>query len=120
MIFDVQVEVLLRPGIADPAGSTIERSLPTLGFDGVRDVRVISRIDCWGKMGAIPAPASFIAATCPGVAKPIRSPNPKLGVIPNVVQVSVMKNSMFTVFLEEQPASNRRVVAWTTGPPVAE
>lgn len=40
MIFDVQVEVLLRPGIADPAGSTIERSLPTLGFDGVRDVRV--------------------------------------------------------------------------------
>ena len=42
MIFDVQVEVLLRPGIADPAGSTIERSLPTLGFDGVRDVRAVS------------------------------------------------------------------------------
>lgn len=40
MIFDVRVEVLLRAGIADPAGSTIERSLPTLGFDGVRDVRV--------------------------------------------------------------------------------
>lgn len=40
MIFDVRVEVLLRNGIADPAGSTIERSLPTLGFDGVRDVRV--------------------------------------------------------------------------------
>lgn len=40
MIFDVQVEVVLRPGIADPAGSTIERSLPTLGFDGVSGVRV--------------------------------------------------------------------------------
>jgi phosphoribosylformylglycinamidine synthase subunit PurS len=40
MNFDVQVEVLLRPGIADPAGSTIERSLPTLGFDGVSGVRV--------------------------------------------------------------------------------
>jgi phosphoribosylformylglycinamidine synthase subunit PurS len=40
MNFDVQVEVLLRPGIADPAGSTIERSLPTLGFDGVHRVRV--------------------------------------------------------------------------------
>ena len=40
MIFEVQVEVLLRPGIADPAGATIERSLPTLGFGGVRDVRV--------------------------------------------------------------------------------
>jgi phosphoribosylformylglycinamidine synthase subunit PurS len=40
MIFEVQVEVLLRPGIADPAGATIERALPTLGFDGVGDVRV--------------------------------------------------------------------------------
>jgi phosphoribosylformylglycinamidine synthase subunit PurS len=40
MNFDVRVEVLLRPGIADPAGSTIERSLPTLGFAGVRQVRV--------------------------------------------------------------------------------
>jgi phosphoribosylformylglycinamidine synthase subunit PurS len=40
MNFDVQVEVLLRPGIADPAGSTIERSLPTLGFAGVQGVRV--------------------------------------------------------------------------------
>jgi phosphoribosylformylglycinamidine synthase len=40
MLFSVQVEVRLRPGIADPEGSTIERSLPTLGFDGVSDVRV--------------------------------------------------------------------------------
>lgn len=40
MIFDVRVEVRLRPGIADPAGATIERSLPTLGFDGVSGVRV--------------------------------------------------------------------------------
>ncbi|HEX5097098.1 MAG TPA: phosphoribosylformylglycinamidine synthase subunit PurS [Acidimicrobiia bacterium] len=40
MQFSVQVEVQQRPGIADPEGSTIERSLPTLGFDGIRDVRV--------------------------------------------------------------------------------
>ena len=40
MIFSVHVEVRLREGIADPQGSTIERALPTLGFDGVRDVRV--------------------------------------------------------------------------------
>jgi phosphoribosylformylglycinamidine synthase len=40
MIFDVTVEVSLREGVADPQGSTIERSLPTLGFDGVRGVRV--------------------------------------------------------------------------------
>jgi phosphoribosylformylglycinamidine synthase PurS subunit len=40
MLFSVQVEVRLRPGIADPQGSTIERSLPALGFDGIRQVRV--------------------------------------------------------------------------------
>ena len=40
MKFDVQVEVTLREGIADPAGATIERSLPALGFDGVAGVRV--------------------------------------------------------------------------------
>jgi len=40
MIFDVLVEVSLRPGIADPQGATIERSLPTLGFDSVSHVRV--------------------------------------------------------------------------------
>ena len=40
MVFSVHVDVQLRPGIADPQGSTIERSLPTLGFDGVKGVRV--------------------------------------------------------------------------------
>ncbi len=40
MIFVVHVDVQLRPGIADPQGSTIERSLPTLGFDGIDGVRV--------------------------------------------------------------------------------
>ena len=38
--FSVLVEVRLRPGIADPQGSTIERALPALGFDAVQDVRV--------------------------------------------------------------------------------
>jgi phosphoribosylformylglycinamidine synthase len=40
MLFDVLVEVRLRAGIADPQGATIERSLPTLGYDGVSGVRV--------------------------------------------------------------------------------
>ena len=40
MIFDVTVDVSLRAGVADPQGATIERSLPTLGFDGVSGVRV--------------------------------------------------------------------------------
>ncbi len=38
--FGVLVEVSLRPGIADPQGATIERSLPALGFDDVTSVRV--------------------------------------------------------------------------------
>jgi phosphoribosylformylglycinamidine synthase PurS subunit len=38
--FDVLVEVKHRPGIADPQGATIERSLPTLGFEGVSGVTV--------------------------------------------------------------------------------
>ena len=40
MMFSVLVEVQLRPGVADPQGSTIERSLPALGFGGVTGVRV--------------------------------------------------------------------------------
>ena len=38
--YDVLVEVCLRPGIADPQGATIERSLPALGFDGMSGVRM--------------------------------------------------------------------------------
>jgi phosphoribosylformylglycinamidine synthase len=34
------VDVQLRPGIADPQGSTIEKALPALGFEGVAGVRV--------------------------------------------------------------------------------
>lgn len=40
MVFDVLVEVSLRPGIADPQGATIERSLPALGYTGIEGVRV--------------------------------------------------------------------------------
>lgn len=40
MPYAVQVEVQLRAGVADPQGSTIERAVPTLGFEGVHDVRV--------------------------------------------------------------------------------
>jgi len=40
MRFSVLVETRLRPGIADPQGATIERSLPHLGFDGISSMRV--------------------------------------------------------------------------------
>ena len=31
---------MLRQGIADPQGQTIERALPALGYEGVKNVRV--------------------------------------------------------------------------------
>lgn len=40
MEFAIQVEVRPKVGVADPQGATIERSLPTLGFVGIRDVTV--------------------------------------------------------------------------------
>lgn len=40
MQFSVQVEVRHKAGVADPQGATIERALPTLGFDGVSHVTV--------------------------------------------------------------------------------
>ncbi len=39
------MNVTLKPGIADPQGQTIERALPALGYDGVRDVRVGKMIE---------------------------------------------------------------------------
>lgn len=40
MEFSCHVEVRGLEGIADPAGRTIERALPALGFAGVRSVHV--------------------------------------------------------------------------------
>lgn len=31
---------MLKPGISDPQGQTIERALPALGYEGASDVRV--------------------------------------------------------------------------------
>jgi phosphoribosylformylglycinamidine synthase len=36
---------MLKEGIADPQGQTIERSLPALGFKGVTNVRVGKHIE---------------------------------------------------------------------------
>ena len=38
--YEVQVQVRHKEGVADPQGATIERALPTLGFDGIRHVTV--------------------------------------------------------------------------------
>lgn len=44
MPYTASVNVMLKEGIADPQGQTIERALPALGFTGVDGVRVGKRI----------------------------------------------------------------------------
>ena len=39
MQFHAVIDIQLHAGIADPQGSTIERALPTLGFEGISNVR---------------------------------------------------------------------------------
>jgi phosphoribosylformylglycinamidine synthase PurS subunit len=38
--FETRVDVTHLPGILDPQGATVERSLPALGYDNVSEVRV--------------------------------------------------------------------------------
>ncbi len=38
--FNAHVEVTHRPGIADPAGATVERALPALGYTNVAQVHI--------------------------------------------------------------------------------
>ena len=40
MSYTARVDVMLKEGIADPQGHTIERALPALGYAGVDGVRV--------------------------------------------------------------------------------
>jgi phosphoribosylformylglycinamidine synthase PurS subunit len=37
---EFQIMVMLNEGLADPQGKAIQDALPTLGFDGISDVRV--------------------------------------------------------------------------------
>jgi phosphoribosylformylglycinamidine synthase subunit PurS len=45
MPYVASVNVMLKDGISDPQGLTIERALPALGYEGVSGVRVGKRID---------------------------------------------------------------------------
>lgn len=45
MSYSARVDVMLKPGISDPQGQTIEKALPVLGYEGVSDVRVGKRIE---------------------------------------------------------------------------
>jgi phosphoribosylformylglycinamidine synthase len=39
-VFEARVEVTHLPGIADPAGATVERALPALGYTNVSEVHI--------------------------------------------------------------------------------
>jgi phosphoribosylformylglycinamidine synthase len=41
----VKIDVMLKDEILDPQGQALERSLPTLGFDGIEQVRVGKHIE---------------------------------------------------------------------------
>jgi phosphoribosylformylglycinamidine synthase PurS subunit len=41
----VAIDVLLKDGILDPQGKTIEENLPSLGFEGISEVRVGKHIE---------------------------------------------------------------------------
>lgn len=41
----VAIDVMLKNGILDPQGKTVQEHLPALGFDGVTDVRVGKHIE---------------------------------------------------------------------------
>jgi phosphoribosylformylglycinamidine synthase len=38
--FEARIEITHRPGILDPQGANVERALPALGYQNVRQVRV--------------------------------------------------------------------------------
>ena len=44
MRFSVHINVMPRAEISDPQGQTVERTLPSIGFDGITDIRVGKRI----------------------------------------------------------------------------
>jgi phosphoribosylformylglycinamidine synthase PurS subunit len=42
--FSAQINVMPRAEISDPQGQTVERTLPSIGFEGITGVRVGKRI----------------------------------------------------------------------------
>ena len=64
MMFSAKVSVLLKPGIADPQGLTIERALPALGYDGVKNVRVGKLIELELEAGDLDAARAGVEDMC--------------------------------------------------------
>lgn len=41
----VHIDVMLKDEILDPQGQAVQRALPTMGYDGVSDVRIGKHIE---------------------------------------------------------------------------
>lgn len=41
----VHVDVMLKPEILDPQGQAVERALPSMGFEGVSEVRIGKHVE---------------------------------------------------------------------------
>ena len=42
--FAIQIDIVHLPGVADPAGATVERALPSLGYTNVTDLKIAKTI----------------------------------------------------------------------------
>lgn len=64
MSYSARVDVMLKPGISDPQGQTIEKALPVLGYDGVTGVRVGKRIDLEVDAGSVDEARTKVQEMC--------------------------------------------------------
>jgi len=64
MQFHAVIDIQLHAGIADPQGSTIERALPTLGFDGISKVRAGKSIHLDIEAGSVAEAEAQLAEVC--------------------------------------------------------
>lgn len=64
MTFTAEVIVMLKEGIADPQGQTIERALPALGYADVHDVRVGKHIELRIEAGSESDAAAQLEEMC--------------------------------------------------------
>ena len=64
MRFEVKIEVLPREGIANPEGSTIERTRPALGIETTGDVRVGKIIRLQGEADSADAAKATVEDMC--------------------------------------------------------
>jgi phosphoribosylformylglycinamidine synthase subunit PurS len=62
--YQVEVHVMPRAEISDPAGQAVERALPGLGFAGFEQVRVGKRISMWVEAADPDAAGTAVETAC--------------------------------------------------------